>query len=624
VRNSFYILSLLIPLIGLQLVISCSEEVNKIDLNDITSDSISSSSYSSSFFPSSNSIYSSSEWLNSQSSSSAPPPVPAIDIPPSGRYTGENLAALVFTVPPETEQYGTIRCETTGATPSESSSIQSGDVVDFSTSTTNKILQCAYFKDGNISGKMMRTYIIERLPDLPIVSIAADPERLAYLNGSSPKTYCEGGTLTYFTGDEEIPIYVDFFEKGAKESAWSYPAGMHVHGGCSRMHPKKSMVVSFKEEYGQKNLNYPLFPEFPNLTKFKHFMLRNNGNNYPYDYIRDMLMSSLTEGLGIDYQKGRAVVVYYNGKYYGIHNLRERANGDYFETNYGINENNIDLVKLDGLTEEVKSGSDADYQALASWLNSDISLADDDNYKKVENQIDVDNFTNHFQSRIFYKDCDWPGKNMKRWRAPGGKWRWLLYDTDHGFGSWGSNYSGCGTMEYMTAKNGPSWPNPPNSTLMLRKLLENQNYKYAFINRFSVLIATYFTTARMNERRSELLSQISSETSFDEARWAPKRESELPQTMSSFASTRPASMQSEIEKFFSLGASYNLTLSVEGRGKIFVHNLELPASTVTFKAYSNVPITIKAGTGFKRWSDDNTENPRTINITEPRTITAIF
>jgi hypothetical protein len=460
--------------------------------------------------------------------------------------------------------------------------------------------------------------------------------RALYKSTHKPGTDCGGAQATFHT-DSVVPINVDFFEKGAK-LAWSYPAQIKIHGGCSRMHPKKSVIVSFKEKYGQKNLNYPLFPEFPNLTKFKHFMLRNNGNNYEFDFIRDMMMSSLTEGLGIDYQKGRSVVVYYNGRYYGIHNLRERTNGDYFETNYGIDEDYIDLVnveKLNGAKEkENRPGADDDYQSIINWLDG-ISLTSDANYKQLEQRIDVDNFTNHFQSRIFYQDCDWPGKNMKRWRSATmqPKWRWLLYDTDHGFGGYGRNKSGCGTMEYITAPNGPSWPNPKHSTLIMRKLLENKNSEYAFINRFSLLLATYFTTTRMNDRRTVLTDQILSEMQHDKTRWGYSKDKdgsgpEL--SMSSFASVRPGEMQTNLKKYFKLGDPVNFTLTVNGNGKIYVHNLPLfppkyNSNSVTFNAYPTVPITIRAvGAGFKNWSDGNTSPERTLNITKDSILTAVF
>ena len=545
-------------------------------------------------------------------------PPAANSIPASGHYE----SALTFTLP------ANIYCDRTGNLPTENSDLKPGDEI---TLAQTAILRCAQFASGAYpSTSIMRTYIIGRLPNLPIVSIAVNPrdmfDNTVGLYSPGPNPGPANGEPPYpnanYRKDTELPVHVDFFEKGTS-LAWSYPAGIRIMGNYSRTWPKKSVIITFREIYGQKNLRYPLIASHPQFTKFKHFILRNNGNNYENDYIRDMLMTSLTEGLDIDYQKGRSVVVYYNGNYWGIHNLRERSNSDYFETNYGINEDNIDLVKSGG---EVSRGSDADYKDILNWL-ANVTL-NETNMRTLESRIDVNNFTNHFQSRIFYNDRDWPGNNMKFWRrnSPPSKWRYLMYDTDHGFGSWGTGTEPNLTMlQLVTATNGSDWPNPPNSTLILRKLLQNENYKNAFINRFSLLIATYFSTAKVNARINELMAAIESELSYDQAKWPGRSWSRPLSTIQSFASSRPAQMQTEIQQFFNLSAPQNLTLSTSGNGKILVHNLPMPGTTATIKVYPAVPITLKAqGTSFKKWSDGETAAERTITAGQFSELVAEF
>jgi hypothetical protein len=494
--------------------------------------------------------------------------------------------------------------------------------------------------------------MVERLPNLPIVSIVVDPESMfsgsKALYKSGAGWDCNDNKPIIFRSDEEIPIYVDFYESGAVHK-WSAPAGIKIHGGCSRNNDKKSVIVSFRNEYGQKNLNYPLFPSHPKLTRFKHFMLRNNGNNFTNDYIRDMLMTSLTEGLGIDYQKGRAVVVYYNGEYYGIHNLRERANNDYFETNYGLNDTDVDLIDANG---EASEGSDEDFQRdVISWLGGKATLADSD-LETLKQRIDVDNFTNHFQSRIFYIDGDWPGNNIKRWRHKNSsnpnlrKWRFLLYDADHGFGSWGigsvcdnlddvNRLSACGTnmMRHVTGQRPHDWANKPPSTLILSMLLTNEGYRHAFINRFSLLIATYLSSEKINARIDELMEPINGEIPHDQQRWRHKASTGGPgwewirglSTIRTFAALRPALMQNEITEFFNLGAPVNLTLKISGSGKILVHDLPIPGASATFKAYPGVPVSIEAiGSSFKSWSDGSKERKRAIIVSAATTLEANF
>jgi hypothetical protein len=161
---------------------------------------------------------------------------------------------------------------------------------------------------------------------------------------------------------------------------------------------------------------------------------------------------------------------------------------------------------------------------------------------------------------------------------------------------------------------------------MLRKLLENNKYKEAFINRFSLLLATYYSPTRVNQRINFLMNAIAKEISKDQLRWNLSSTSMNNQltTIKNFANTRPAQMQSEIEEFFKLENPVDFTISAKGNGKILVHNLPVLNNSATFKAYSNVPIIIKAvpnnGAKFKSWSDGNTEIER---VVEPKYTTTL-
>ncbi|MCL2283019.1 MAG: CotH kinase family protein [Fibromonadales bacterium] len=507
-------------------------------------------------------------------------------------------------------------CDTTGAL---NKALAPGIAITFSKTA---VLRCV-----QDSAQIMRTYIIgERLPDLPVVSIAVDPFAMfdsvtgIYAMGPDARP-TEPYYGANFWQNIELPIHIDFFESGAKH-AWSYLAEMKISGNRSRKYPKKSVAIGFKKKYGQEKLEYSLFPEHPSITQFKWFVLRNTGNSYGLDYIRDMLMTSLTEGLGIDYQKGRAVIVYYNGKYFGIHNMRERSNWHYFETNYGIKKKHMDMAKANN---EVTCGSDDDYQDILRWIEN-IAL-DGNNMKMLERRIDVDNFTNIFQSEIYFANRDWPGNNMKRWRSNAAKWKWFLHDTDLGFEHPDKRNKDIKMLDMATNPNGPNWPNPPHSTLIFRKLLQNENYRNAFINRFSLLLSTYFAPERVDARINALMQPIANEIPLDQKRWnfdADLMNSQLA-AIREFGKNRAAQTQTEIEQFFGLPDPLHLTLSVKGTGKILVHNLPIPSKTAKFKVYSAVPITIMAsGAGFKGWSDGVKDAERTLTVTQAMELKAEF
>ena len=56
------------------------------------------------------------------------------------------------------------------------------------------------------------------------------------------------------------------------------------------------------------------------------------------------------------------------------------------------------------------------------------------------------------------------------------------------------------TLGFATEENGPGWPNPPWSTFLLRKMLENSDYRERFVNIFSDRLNTIFKPQYLVER----------------------------------------------------------------------------------------------------------------------------
>lgn len=541
-------------------------------------------------------------------------------LPPSGFYG----TPFVVSFPVDEN----VRCEVGGKAPTELSPV----VTELNISSTTS-LRCASFVPGAVSGDIAnRTYVFETAPSLPAVFLTGDPNSLfdpdtgIYMDGPNAAEAEPHYGANYWE-DKEIPIFVELVEKGTSQPAFAENAGLKIFGNYSRANDKKSVAITFREKYGNKRLNYTLFPEFPELTKFKSFVLRNNGGNFKKDYFRDMLSSSLSEGLGVDYQRGRATVVYYNGEYYGIHNLRERSNEYYYETHYGYDPDNIDLLLADN---SVDAGSSVDYQAMMDWLE-DNHLDSDDNYASVASQIDVDNFMNYVQLEIFVNNRDWPGNNLKKWRiaSPASLWKWFIYDTDYGFSNSISQFSN-NIFEFAMAEDGDSWPNGPEYTLLLRRLMENPGFKTAFINRMTTLLSMNFDPSRVKARMAELMADIDGEISRDQERWghnASYMESEYGR-MSDFADERPELIVEELKEYFGLSETADVTLSVSGPGQILVHGLPIDVYPMTIKFFPELPVTISAvptsGGIFAGWSDGETSATRTFVPGENSSFTAVF
>ena len=548
-----------------------------------------------------------------------PSPEKKVSFPASGFYSSAftiNLSSLP-----------NVRCETGGYTPTEKSSHQDNITINKTT-----VLRCASFAANSVASDVVtRTYVFETQPQTPVVFLTANPRSLfdpdtgLYMEGPNAQAKEPHFGANYWE-DKEIPVFVELLEKGSKTPAFAKNAGFQIFGNYSRANAKKSVAIVFREKYGDKRLEYPLFPDFPNLKKFKVFLLRSNGSNFGSDYIRDRLCSSVSEGLNVDYQRGRGVVVYYNGEYYGIHNIRERSTEYYFETHYGLNADEIDLLKADN---SATAGSPADYVNLMNYLENH-HLNSEDNYSYVADQIDVDNFINYIQTELFMNNRDWPANNLKKWRGtnPKTKWKWFIYDMDFGFGNEYSEFKN-NIFEFATAEDGPDWPNGPASTLLLRRLLENAKFKLAFVNRFPVLLAMNFETNRLLVRINIMMNEIESEISRDQKRWGLNTSYMSGQLdkMKTFAKTRQSVILSEMTEFFGLGETVETTLSVSGSGKILVHNLPLDKSSMTVSFFKGTPVTITAqenGGTFVGWKDGVKEKTRVVMPGEVDSLTAIF
>ena len=542
------------------------------------------------------------------------------EFPPSGFYSKPFAVSL-----PEN---ATVRCEQGGIAPTASSPVTTALQINNTT-----VIRCASFVAGAHPGnELNRTYIFEEAPTAPAIFLTANPNSLfhpdtgIYMEGNYAQEKEPHYGANYWL-DKEIPVTVELLELGTSRPVFEKQAGLKIFGNFSRQNDKKSVVITFREKYGDKRLKYPLFPEFPELKSFKAFILRNNGSNYENDYIRDRLASSLSEGLGVDYQRGRFAIVYYNGEYFGIHDLRERSNEYYFETHYGIDPDAIDLLKTDNI---VTAGSSVDYVALMNWLETH-HLDNEENYSYIASQIDVDNFINYIQTELYANNRDWPANNIKKWRStsPNTKWKWFLYDMDFGMGNDYSDYTN-NIFEFATAEDGEGWPNGPEHTLLLRRMLENEGFKTAFVNRMAVLLQINFESSRVLARIEKMMAEIEAEIPRDQKRWglSKSRMANQLNMIKDFAKERPNVVYNELREYFKLGVATQMTLSANGPGTIAVHGLKLDVPTLTIPFFAGTPVTVTAeasanGT-WAGWNDGITEQTRTVLPGEIATLIANF
>ncbi len=306
----------------------------------------------------------------------------------------------------------------------------------------------------------------------------------------------------------------ELFETETATADLRHDIGLRIHGGWSRAAPMKSLRLYSRSEYGESRFRHQLFPDEP-YTVFNRLILRNSGNDWPEAFLRDPLMQEIVKHMNIDTQAYRPYVVFINGEYWGVHNMRERYDKHYLERRYGANPDNIDLLTGNAW---VKEGSNRHYRETIEYIRNN-GLEEELHYEYINTRIDIENYIDYQIAKIFVANTDWPGNNIDFWRyrteqyepdAPyglDGRWRWLVVDMDFGF----HLYSGCepgndvctppdhNTLAFAAREDGPGWPNPPWSTELFRTLLKNESFRIKFITRYLDQLNSAFLPERLTQ-----------------------------------------------------------------------------------------------------------------------------
>jgi len=475
--------------------------------------------------------------------------------------------------------------------------------------STQVIRAIAY--DGPVASKVFgHTYFIrEPLSSFPTVSIAINPDILfdpldgIFMKGAHANDSLLSKQGANFWNRNEFLIHCEIFDQEDR-MVYNSECGMRLFGGMSRLFPQKSLAIVSRDRYGKKRFRERFFGE-DGLKSFKFLVLRNSGSDWGKSHFRDAFMTSLVDHWDIEKQDYRPAHVYINGKYWGVYNIREKVNKYFIEDHAGVDRENIDLIEH---FMTLKKGSIRHYRNLLKYLE-EYSLEDPSHYAYVQGQMEVENFMYLQIAQIFFDNRD-AGGNIKFWRprTEDGRWRWILFDTDWGFGLHDKEGYKFNTFNFHTAEDGPAWPNPPWSTFLLRKLLENKSFEKDFVNAFADQLNTTFTPARVESRLDEFYELYRPELPRHFERWnlsAKRWENEV-QIMRTFARNRPQYVWQFLEERFDTGPTRWIEAESNRGGHILINNA-VKAGPEGFRGryFENYPIRIKAtphyGYRFSHW-----------------------
>lgn len=467
---------------------------------------------------------------------------------PSGYYADSFTLTLKFDS--SYKVYYTLNGNNPTATGKAYSS--SGIKINDQSSDTGKndniiVVRAAAFKNGKQVGQTMTaSYIINkkysnftgRYSNLAVISISTDKTNL----------WGSNGIFTNFTEhgrESERPAHVEFFD-GNGSAGYSIDAGIRVYGGTSRANPQKSLKLVARKEYDPENgkFKYPMIPGSYNVSgklidKYNSFILRAGGNDNLFGstrntFFRDALVHGLAGKISnIASQAYRPVVVYINGDYYGVYNLRDDLDKDYLEEHYKVpadkvailaygHENGSYFYKIDEGTQTDQNN----YISMQNWIAGN-NMASSANYDKACKMLDMDNFIKYMAINTYVNNRDWPHNNVRIWKYTGtpnsaygqdGKWRYMLKDIDY---SWGLYYAP-GQAENVIAEEtahtrnvlqGGADPGDSKISAMFASLMKNPTFKSQFLKFVDQMINNYYSestaSAMINKMRDAMANEYS-------------------------------------------------------------------------------------------------------------------
>lgn len=498
--------------------------------------------------------------------------------------------------------------------------------------TETAIIRARLFEENKLPGKVnTHTFILDAIRNLPIVSLTTDRENFfgpndgLYVEGNNGLTgYCLDFPVNW-NNDWERPVNFEYFSKDGVQEI-NQLVGSKIHGGCSRMFAYKSLALIARNKYGDNSLNHPFFSS-KESDEFKSIVLRNSGNDATSTLLRDGFMQSLVQDrMDVDMVAYEPAVVFINGRYWGIQNIREKINEHYPASNYNLDSEKIDMLeKLHYLDGEVVSGTVTHYADLMDFvINNDLNIAE--NFEYVSTQMDINEYLNYFISHIYLQNEDWPHNNIKYWRpqTEGGKWRWILYDTDFG---WGLNPRTGNCMEWATRDHG--------STRLFRELLESETFRNEFIQRMAGHINTTFDPERVTAVFDSIMGLTENEMILHRERWGKpdldKYQLQTEHVMPDFTRDRPDLVRDQVKNKFGLSGMYTLSCRVKdpSMGSVKASEVPLPLN-FTGTYYKDVPVRLVAipqsGYAFSHWEGASDSDRENIYFTSSQdaVLTAVF
>lgn len=550
-----------------------------------------------------------------------------------GFYTGSQ--SVTITCP---DPAATIRYTTDGSVPTTTSTQYTAPVAINATT----VLRAKAFGTDPSSFTTSGTFFINVDHSVPVISVAgAGSQSVAsLLNGNSSIT--PQGFFEMWEADNS------FVDRGEGE--------FNKHGNDSWAYDQRGFDFIMKDQFGYDHeIDHQIFPETPR-DQFQRVILKPGASdNYPFEtggaHIRDAFVHTLSQkaNLKLDERTWKACVVYVNGQYWGVYEIREKVDDADF-TDYYANQDkfNLQYLKTWGATWSEYGGaqSQTDWNALRNYIATN-NMGNATNFNYVDSLLNWESLVDYFVINSYIVNQDWLNWNTSWWRGlnPSGdkkKWRYALWDMDACFGHY-INYTGIpdpsANADPCNVENLPN-PGGQGHTDILEKLInENPIVEQYYITRYVDLVNTYFSCTYMNYLLDSMLNIITPEMPAHVARWGGSMAGwqNNVQDMRDFMNARCVALNQGMIDCYSLSGPFSFTVDVSpvGAGEVKVNSIWAPTYPWSTNYFGGINTNLIArgfpGYTFDHWEftantlvNAITEDTNAMDVLAPVTVTAVF
>lgn len=443
--------------------------------------------------------------------------------------TASGLYSTDVTVEITVPEGATVRYTLDGSVPTILNSIEYTG--PFTIQDTTAVRARAFCADLQPSQTISATYVLKTFYSLPVVCLVTDPDGL-WNEQTGIFSAGEGIDVTQYAEipfDDPEPLYriqkeagvrvdayAEMFDVDTGETVFSQGVEFGLIGQFSLDMPQKSLKVVAKARYGSKYINGKLFDD-RDFTQYRAFVLRNSGNDCVWTRMVDGVQSRLVDKIDttVIHQAWQPVIVYINGRYWGHYNLRERVDEYFVAQHEGLtleDAETIDVLESNGTaSDQINNGSNAEWKEFIAKVKTLSPGKNPEDLQYILDNVDVDNYFDYVIFEIYFANTD--SANIRFYKVPGGKWRWIMYDMDYGL----YNSSANGVLNYLNPKGHGSNDDIDNSLIL--KLLENDEMFDKFMTRFGEIF-NILTTDVIIAEINACYAILEPEMDMHFARWA--------------------------------------------------------------------------------------------------------